>query len=268
MHLKKIFIILFLYSMQSYAGLWPVVTSVTILPPEASEPGGSATITKYKTQAQLMEVGEVADEILNDYNWWSYGFLAKRQGRQPGQVGTIFGSCRATIPKSMKGKTVATAIEYVYNLCNNQKLSYKPDQYTACVGYVLSKPNQGAWDQVLSPLGTCFQLDDIYQWCTLTTPELVINHGVMSVKEAAGNRAKQTLNINCTMPAKVTLTLLGNQDTIPIGGGTSHLTSSLGALGKAISLQAGNNSVDIFSELNNVKEGEWNASAVMMMELN
>ncbi|MBD8214710.1 PapG chaperone-binding domain-containing protein [Erwinia persicina] len=257
MHSKIVFIIFVLFSMQSYAGKWPIATSVTI-----KEKG------RLELNAEMVEIGAAADTKLGDNNYWGYAGIVTRQGRMPGVLGSMMGSCIIIIPKSFQtqGKTYEETIAYAYRACSKRIQVY--DEYSSCIGYALFSPYQLDWDQVYSPIGTCFQLADVNQWCSLTTPELNINHGVISVKEAAGNRAKQTMNINCTIPSKVTLTLLGGKDTIPIGGGTSYLTSSLGVLGKEISLQAGNNSVDIISELNNVKEGEWNASAVMMMELN
>jgi len=138
-----------------------------------------------------------------------------------------------------------------------------------CIGYAFSsETGTKPWSTVVQFPGFCLAVPPAGQWCALVTPELTFDHGTLTLAESSGHRVSKKLTIDCTAGTRVKLSLAdGDHWTIPIGGGLAKFTTIYGMLGRAtIDLPSGRKEINVTSELQNVKAGEWRASGVLIIE--
>ena len=139
-----------------------------------------------------------------------------------------------------------------------------------CVGYAVTSPNVGnGWINATHyPPGMCIILPPAEEWCKMTTPALVLDHGRLSVKETEGHSASDKLNIQCTTGSSVTLRLMNNEKHVRLSNtARANIFVDGNAIGRSHYLNAGNNLLTISDQLTGITTpGEWNGMAVLVIE--
>ncbi|CNI19648.1 hypothetical protein HB976_20475 [Yersinia mollaretii] len=139
-----------------------------------------------------------------------------------------------------------------------------------CVGYAATSPNVGnGWINATHyPSGMCITLPPAGEWCKMTTPALVLDHGRLSVKETEGHSVSDKLNIKCTTGSTVTLRLINNEKYIRLSNtARANIFVDGHSIGGNFYLKAGDNSLTISDQLTGITEpGELNGMAVLVIE--
>jgi len=226
----------------------------------------SATTATYFFQQGVANIGPISEQIMLPEGW--YIALAHRHDGFPGGEDIV-------VPEVyMQGKKRSIG-EAARDLYNQQGSGITKIYHSGkgnggeCIGYVgvenISTPHK--WMEAISPVGTCMYVPSGDEWCKIETPELVFDHGVISLRESEGHKATKRLAINCTAGTTLRLYIPGGINSLLFAGkGTSTFSTSQGQLGKPMQLPAGRSNIDITSELHGVGIGKWSTSGVMIVE--
>lgn len=115
--------------------------------------------------------------------------------------------------------------------------------------------------------GTCRYLPAYPSECKILTSEIVLDHKTVVVDRMAESIAESNLWVNCTLKGTVQFSLADRKTTLDIGGGTSTISINNKPLLNYIDVQAGDNYLKITSELKNVQPGQWQSSAVLIVNV-
>lgn len=193
--------------------------------------------------------------------------------------------------------TYGLLVEYTYNTGRTQALALGP--YTIIqnnnhknVAEILRgvfEQSGPAFTAVLSPIGVkdirsrcvgwgyvygaahavaaCHDVPPTSSFCSLTSPAIVFDHGVVDERVQGGATARADLTVECSSGTNVRITLQGSGDgRLPIGGGTATIRHNDAELGSSIPMEPGVNTLHLTSELRGVSTGEWTASGVLVLE--
>jgi hypothetical protein len=115
--------------------------------------------------------------------------------------------------------------------------------------------------------GTCRYLPAFPSECKILTSEIVLDHKTVVADRMAESIAESHLWVNCTLKGTVQFSLADRKTTLDIGGGTATISINNKPLLNYIDVQAGDNKLKITSELKNVQPGEWQSSAVLIVNV-
>ncbi|NCH59557.1 hypothetical protein [Cronobacter dublinensis] len=258
--MKKLIYLLGMLTFQTLAGDFPVVTSVR---PEYQ---GNNSWNYYITQ-KIMDVGPSVDvvpttgEVIlghrhnphNDdvfnatYNYWIVQANGKDSiGKMALHLYTTYGARRTYIL--------------------HQGDDYGKDE---CVGYVYSTENNKngvPWATVRPPV-MCMNVPPPDEWCLIKTPELLIDHGIISLKDAEGHSASTNLRVDCSNQIAVEFTLIGDEPYVYLKpSGKSEIKVDGKPLKNRIDLPTGSSTLKIEDLLTGVTaEGVNTGSSVLIM---
>ncbi|WP_434461843.1 PapG chaperone-binding domain-containing protein [Serratia plymuthica] len=258
----RVFFLIFLFmSNNSSAGLYPVMVDIK------TQITSSTSATYYISQ-QLVEIGDASEIPIPGYGYIIMGHRHFRSEKQsywtPGQD---------QVYAVASTGTVGEAARKLYMERGRQKntLSHMngPNEFGECVGYAwgISAPIVEPFESAILPAGTCIKVPPGPEWCKMTTPELRIDHGILSLENSEGNKASGNIVIECTVGMTIKLSLIGSDGRINLGSGYSKIKANNLDLNKMLPLNKGSNSVVIESELHGVStEGFFSGSAVMIIQ--
>ncbi|WP_411753040.1 hypothetical protein [Serratia sp. (in: enterobacteria)] len=260
---KKIMWFLFLGGINVhplYASDYPMVTNITVEVTAADK-------AYYNFSQTLVDIGASAD-ILPNRKYMCFGHLhADEDGNHSGcqssqaiPAGWTIGQAARRLHSGSTGS--------VTRVFHQGKLNVRE-----CVGYYaadsdMPKPYWSSWESVVFPAGSCVYVPPASNWCKLISPTLVLDHGTISLKEAEGHSAEDSLNVQCTSGTTMRLKLIGDLDYIPLTpDGKAYLTIDGKAPGSLFALPGGSSTLAVKDKLSNLTlGGVYYGSSVLVIE--
>lgn len=252
------FLFLF-YSVTAMAGQWPMVTDVKL---EML----TATSWNYHITQRLIEIGSPADVIMPDKYLELTFRTVENDGRQ--NIATYAYASTSTNGTDTISKTAVDLFNSQGSQVNTIHISdnnHAPE-YFNCIGYIVYPKNgDSAWSEAYVP-GGCMRIPPAQDWCKITTPELVFEHGSITLQQAEGDSAKTNVGIQCTTPTAVTFNLITEDKYVYLDEGKSEIMVDEKPLNTAINLPKGNSMLPIKDMLTGVtSEGFHTGSSVLVM---
>lgn len=254
--MKKLIVLLFFYSAIAVSGQWPIITSMTTVKT------GSTTWDYYFDQ-KLMDIGSSVDVYMPG----QYVKLAHRHNPYNEDVVRAVGPMVLTDSKTTIGETGVRVyneggrdIKYIYHQGEDGTGS-------ECVAYIVDKTkgNDGPWSAVYVP-GGCLIVPPADEWCKITTPTITLEHGTISLKNAEGSIASDTLGVQCTADTSVTFNLITMDNYIYLDEGKSEITVNKKPLNTPMLMKKGDSQLSIEDLLTGItKEGFHTGSSVLVM---
>lgn len=135
----------------------------------------------------------------------------------------------------------------------------------ACLTWGAEPPNfSGKVTDIMSPVG-CVYVPPTTNWCKVTTPDIILDHGTLSSSAADGDIAHATMDVECGEPAAVKFIVPGG--AVYLDEGKSSLKVDDKALGSQIALPQGKTTLKISDSLEGVSsEGVHTGTSVLIMQ--
>ena len=260
----RIFIILLVSLCSFYvsAGKYPVVTSIktTII---------SAGEERYDITQELIDIGSAADAVVP--SGFYVGLAHKHyDDRNQGWPTVIYAN---SITYDSDGvRTIGDLATQLYNEKgkNENSITHYGENMGSleCVAYVGAPGRNHPWDASNTMIpGGCVSTPPADEWCKITTPELLLDHGTVTLKNTQGNSASASMGVNCTTPMAVTFQLAGGQPYIYLSpGGTADIQVDGKPLDSKIDMPAGQTTLTVKDMLSGVStEGVTSGSSVLIM---
>ena len=226
----------------------------------------------------LVEVGSVANFIPrkgNDIVCVAHKSLTNE--------GIPFAACyKNSSVKIWPGETLAEAARRVHARTPSSEFnSTSGPQENHCIGLVAVNKDFGHinwWDTVDSPVGTCISMSASNERCTLSSSDLTLSHGTISLNNTEGHSVASSLDIQCTGNVTVQIKLVENEawDFLPIRkdyisltpSGKAYLTINGRSPGSNFNLPAGRSSLTIKDRLSGLNAaGIHYGSGTMIVEI-
>ncbi|ELY9424138.1 hypothetical protein SLY17_003137 [Cronobacter dublinensis] len=135
-----------------------------------------------------------------------------------------------------------------------------------CIAYAYA-PHTGAllWSEVKTP-GGCLSFPPVNEWCKITTPEILLDHGQISLRNAEGHSASSSVDVQCIDQMAVSFKLITDDKYVYLDEGKSEITLDNKPLNTQITLPAGQSTLSIKDVLTGVtSEGAHTGSSVLVM---
>lgn len=262
--MRKLFLFLFLFASSVWAGKYPIVI------PYKVEPGVAADqyIVYYNTV--VAEVGAASEEIT--YEGWNITLYVISRGG-PGDtvfnngVSNVTGAPieRADGRKSI-GEQVMATYEKAADKYKNGWLAYASYAPHHCLSW-------GEALELRSPLSffrgpvTCIDFPPATEWCKITTPEILLDHGTITLKQAEGSTATSQMGVRCTTQMAVAFNLITDDKYVYLDEGKSEIKINNLPLKSKIELPQGDSTLPVKDYLTGVtKEGFHTGSSVLVMQ--
>lgn len=259
--MKKILIFLatLLVTTTTSAGLWPVITSIR---PQLVDVTSSTMIYYYWITQRLLEVGPSVDVVMPNK------YLQLTHRHNPHSSDTS-GTPTAVTHTSNSQTISQTAIDFYNRNGSHQSYIYhNGDEATdECVAYLISPYSDQSipWSQAFVP-GGCLAVPPADQWCKITTPELVLDHGVITLKQAEGSTATTQMGVMCTTTTAVQFNLITGDEYVYLDEGQSEISVNNLPLKTKIDLPQGDSFLPVKDILTGITtEGFHTGSSVLVM---
>lgn len=119
-------------------------------------------------------------------------------------------------------------------------------------------------ESIISPTG-CMVAPPSDNWCKITSPEIILDHGTLSSSASEGDVARATMDVDCGVSASVQFTLPGGY--IILDEGKSSLKVDDKPLGSKVDLPQGKSTLKISDSLEGVtSEGVHTGTSVLIMQ--
>lgn len=254
--MKKLFLLMMFYISTASAGLFPVITAITV------HPYSSQQLWVY-IDAKPMEIGAASDQVLTMTGYQAGMFNNQNGTARPATSFTSY----AVYTKL--NETVGQAAMRAYQQTPSGKYDVMPVGGSYCYGYAVVKysgTNQYSWASTIHPAG-CMITPPAQDWCKITTPTLELNHGSITLKNAEGDVASTDVGVDCTSSMAVSFKLTTDDTYVYLApSGKAQLSINDKPLGSSITLPAGPSTVTLKDMLTGVNtEGVNSGSAVLVM---
>ncbi|MTD28405.1 hypothetical protein [Erwinia sorbitola] len=203
-----------------HAKLYPVYSHETTYPHEVMGHYRLAYIT-------FVEVGSVAEFIPRKGN--DIVCLARKSHSPEGfpYASCIYGSSARIAPGEALGEVARRA----YSELSSFEISRTGNLGDHCIGFMAVNKDFGHinwWDTVDSPVGTCISPTASNERCSLSSPDLTLNHGNISLNNTEGHSVASSIDIHCTGNVTVKIKLMQKDDWefLPNGNDYIPLTPS------------------------------------------
>ena len=219
----------------------------------------------YFITQKLMEVGPSVDVVMP-------GKFMQLNHRHNPHTTDISGSPTIETPTSSTKTISETAVQF-YNTTGAyiSSVYHGGDQPTQdeCVAYIINplggKMVSPSWSQMTIP-GGCFTVPPSDEWCKITTPELVLDHGTITLKQAEGSTATTQMDVKCTTATAVQFNMITSDKYIYLDEGKSEVTVNNLPLKTKIDLPQGDSSLPVKDLLTGITtEGFHTGSSVLVM---
>lgn len=254
-----ILVVTLLVTTTTSAGLWPVITSVH---PVVDVVGDGWIRYNYYITQKLLEMGPSVDVVMPNK------YIVLNHRHNPHTDDIIGSESAYTLTSS--SKTISQTAVDLYNKTGSgiKYVVHGGDQPTddECVAYMVAKERSSVpWSQVFVP-GGCLVVPPADEWCKITTPELVLDHGVVTLKQAEGSTATTQMGVMCTTPTAVQFNMITNDNYIYLDEGKSEISVNNLPLKTKIDLPQGDSSLPIKDLLTGITtEGFHTGSSVLVM---
>lgn len=244
-------------SFPGFSGLYPVVTSISAY--------YSLDRQDYYFTQKLIDIGPAADAILPANR--GIEFVLKATSDGVNYIAMVQGP-------EYPGDGVKTVGEVAIEAYNYESLSSNLVRHNGpvypgepvCLGYASIASNNHPWSEAQLP-GGCFNVPPPDEFCKITTPEIVLDHGTISLQEAEGSVATGNLGVQCTSDVSVTFNLVTQDKYIYLDEGKSEITVDDRPLNTKLDLKKGDSQLPIKDLLTGVtSEGFHTGSSVLVLE--
>lgn len=245
-----------------YASNYPMVTNITV-------DIISDTKVHYNFGQTLVDIGPSADILPNRKNI-CFGH------RHADLDGNDYAGCAGVSSLIRKGETIGAAARRLHSGTAGSKTREVHEgrlDVTECIGYFaadsnMPKPYWSSWESAVFPAGSCIYVPPASHWCKLISPTLVLDHGTISLKEADGHSAEDSLSVQCSSGTTVRLKLIDDQDYIPLTpNGKAYLTIDGKASGSLFALPGGSSTLAVKDKLSNLTlGGVYYGSSILVIE--
>ncbi|AFI89671.1 hypothetical protein EXT68_02905 [Pectobacterium parmentieri] len=250
-----VFVLLFILGLPCYAGLYPVFVL------EKTQ-GGSGNFGLLGHQ-ELRELGTVTEFIPPPGKHITLGVKYYVGGKPYLRAHPAKHSIAVE-----KGETMGQAAKRAYDKWRayNGIRTNVSNLSEACVAYALTDIPGGEytrWESVFIPAGACLSTPPMPEWCSITVPEITLDHGVMRPGEGV-KRVNQNVTMNCSGEMSVQLRL--GQDKLQLAPGVVSNLSLPNTDHGRLNVTKGDTSTILTSELHldgDVKPGSYRASTVL-----
>ncbi|ENO0298935.1 hypothetical protein ACAD19_001695 [Enterobacter asburiae] len=253
--MKRFFVFLILFfSISAQAGLWPIITSIR------NESVGSGEYHYYITQKPV-EIGPSVDVVMDK----QYIELTHRHNPT---TTNITGTWEVEEPTNAT-QTISEIAMHLYNT-SGKNVAYithtgNSPSSQECVAYIVTPYLSTSWSSVFVP-GGCLLIPPAQEWCKITSPEIVLEHGTITLKQAEGDVATTSMGLQCSVTASVTFNLITKDKYVYLDEGKSELTVADKPLNTKIDLPEGDSLLPVKDLLTGVtKEGFHTGSSVIVM---
>ncbi|ELY5938194.1 hypothetical protein ACV6RK_002416 [Cronobacter malonaticus] len=265
--MKKWLLILFLFTGALYASPYPVVTSITT---KAMTVAGQPAHQWDFTQA-VLEVGPAADQIVPYAYFLGLGIHIRDGGGDHVSFTGHWYEGRSNDNETMSQLAMRFYNQYTKNTSSTWLYdSSMVKDSEICMGYIAGTIyniglNEVNWEGSIRP-GGCTIAPPATDWCKLTTPEILLDHGNLTLRNAEGDTARANVNVQCTTETAVTFNLVTDDKYVYLDEGKSEISVEDKPLNTPITLPSGNSSVTVKDYLTGVtKEGYHTGSSVLVM---
>lgn len=265
--MKNLLFMLLLFSGGLYASPYPVITSITTkLITKSGQPAHQLDFTQ-----AILEIGPAADQLVPNGYFLGLGLHTRDGGGDHvGLNGVMYEGPKdkyETIGQlamryyNEHGKNMSSTWIYDYHLIEGSDM---------CMGYIAGTIysvgiNELNWEGSIRP-GGCTIAPPATDWCKLTTPEILLDHGNLTLRNAEGDTARANVNVQCTTETAVTFNLVTDDKYVYLDEGKSEISVEDKPLNTPITLPSGNSSVTVKDYLTGVtKEGYHTGSSVLVM---
>ncbi|CAI2027002.1 hypothetical protein [Serratia fonticola] len=245
-----------------YASQYPMVTDISVEVVNDKQ-------AKYNFSQMLVEIGPSADTLPNR-KYICFGH------RHADLDGNDYAGCAGVSAPIRKNETIGQAARRLHAGVAGSKTSEFHQgrlNVTECIGYFAADSNQpkpywSSWASAVYPAGSCVYVPPANNWCKLISPTLVLDHGTISLKEAEGHSAEDSLNVQCSSGTTMRLKLIGDLDYIPLTPeGKSYLTIDGKAPGSLFALPGGSSTLAVKDKLSNLTlGGVYYGSSILVIE--
>ncbi|BET42181.1 MULTISPECIES: MrpH family fimbial adhesin [Atlantibacter] len=248
---------------------WPVISNIVVTPN-----GSGAWI--YTFQTQFQDLAGIPDPVL--YNGDAVMLGHKHYdgtATNPPDAACYDGSqnCHEVAGKSY-GVLASEAAQTLYNQYGKtariQHGGATPGPQE-CVAYYIGKSGNAhaPWNSIYIPggMGSCATVPPVNALCKITSPELVLDHGTLSLKDAEGSTKSASLAVDCTSSTKVVLRFTSDEPYIYLApSGKAQVTINDQPLGSIFNLPKGASTLTVKDVLSGVTVGgQYVGTSVLVM---
>ncbi|WP_133052127.1 hypothetical protein [Cronobacter sakazakii] len=260
MKMKRILFFFLAISVYAKAGPFPLVTSIN--PVYVGNNGWNYYITQ-----RVMEVGPSVDVVP------ASGEVLFGHRHNPHTTNVFNATYDAWIVQANNHDTISQLAMQLYNKYgkDTEYVWHQGDDYgkDECVGYVYSfNSNQNGvpWSTVKPP-AMCMNVPPPNEWCKITTPQLYIDHGTITLKEAEGHSSSTVMSVDCSTSIAVEFHLITDEPYIYLTpSGKAEITVDDKPMKSKVSLPSGTSQLTIKDVLSGVTaEGKNTGSSVLVM---
>lgn len=248
---------------------WPVVTNITVTP------NGSGSWI-YSLQTQIQDLSGIPDPLLYNADVVMMGhkhYADANSSPTAACYDVAIGNCHEFEGKSY-GIPASQLAESLYNQYGKSAkiihsgMTPGPQE---CVAYYITKSGQShaPWNSVYIPggMGSCATVPPVNALCKITSPELVLDHGTLSLKDAEGSTKSASLAVDCTSSTKVVLRFTSDEPYIYLApSGKAQVTINDQPLGSIFDLPKGASTLTVKDVLSGVTVGgQYVGTSVLVM---
>ncbi|ELY4518898.1 hypothetical protein SMZ75_001645 [Cronobacter muytjensii] len=251
--MRILFLVIFLVTQCCMASPYPVVTSIT---------AQRSDIIKYYFTISIVDIGPAGDTVPAAGSYMQLEVKHVVPGFEP-TIGVLSHQGR------IKTDGIKTASQLAMESYYTEIITayFSVDGNDQCIGYGTGPyPSYSPWTDT-TIYGGCAAFPPANEWCKITTPELLLDHGVITLREAAENSVSQNLSVDCTTAMNVRFDLVTQDKYVYLtpSGKTEIKVNDMPA-GSKVSLTQGTNQVKVSDSLSGVNtEGSYTGSSVLVM---
>lgn len=234
-----------------FASKMPVVISIT----EKSDNPMLGYSNYYVTQ-KIMEIGSAADVVPPVQ--YEVGLITRRADNRGTREGSYW--------VEQNAYNLRTLSELSLSIYPGESAMFYDISHAICSGWGYQPSAYFDWgSQQYMPMG-CVAITPGSEWCKITTPEIELDHGTITLKEAEGSSASANVGVTCTTPTSVTFNLVTNDKYVYLDEGKSEISIDNKPLNTKIDLAEGATELRIKDLLTGVNsEGAHTGSSVLVM---
>ncbi|MGQ4695434.1 hypothetical protein [Enterobacter asburiae] len=261
--MKNIFCFFLMISSSVYASQFPVITSMSV---EYYSWGAVYSFTQ-----KLMDVGASADTV--PPAGWYVGLMHKHHNDDGSWTGNLEDDVFITADGTKNMSSLGVYLFKNGGASDSDILHNGSNGFPECVGYIAGPRGYSPatsyaidWNSSVIAPGGCMMVPPANEWCKITTPELVLEHGTITLKQADGDIATSSMGVECTTATAVTFNLLTQDKYVYLDEGKSEINVDDKPLNTKIDLPTGKSQMIVKDLLTGVtKEGFHTGSSVLVM---
>ncbi|EOC1473780.1 hypothetical protein ACM915_001795 [Cronobacter turicensis] len=257
--MKKLFVLLFFIN-AALASQYPIITSI-----QSTYVSSGAN---YDVTEKLIDIGPSVDEIPPSGGYIIFGH--RHADNSPSKNDTFVSNGYLQTNGRQSLSELGIALYKQLGSPTHARVVHEGPNipFMECVAYAystISMVSQVPWAYIKTP-GGCLTVPPADQWCKITTPELLLDHGTISLKEAEGSSASAQMGVQCTTQMAVTFNIISNDKYIYLDDGKSEISVNDVPLNTKVDLPEGDSSLHVKDYLTGVtKEGYHTGSSVLVM---